>query len=234
MSGYLVCNMRYYYFEEMGRGIDERAYYPCLKCDVWVPHYAKETHSVECHELGLNKFSHPYCKGCHLYAHTKIIENNEEEEERNSSKRKGSKKSGSESRSFDNDSRKESKRSENESKSFGSDSKKSHKSSKASVSSEENYKHKLCQPEWLKKIFPSFQYRLVLVNESDLIRNDIVAYSPVVLKYKNKEVAFLAVPEENMKVGQIALHATGIDLYLPSLEQESLIELYKISEELVH
>ncbi|CAL4093090.1 unnamed protein product, partial [Meganyctiphanes norvegica] len=198
----------------MGRSGDDRTYYPCLKCDVWVPHYAKETHTVECHQLGLSKFSHPYCKEYHLYAHISIIENNDEES--NSSKRKSN-----------SSKRKESRKSGNESASFGSDSRRSNKSSKASVSSEESFKS---QPEWLKKIFPSFHYRLVLMNESDLIRNDIVAYSPVALKCKNYEVAFLAIPEESIQVGHIALHATGVDLYLPSIENESLVDLYKISD----
>ena len=39
------------------------AYIPCLKCDVWVPQYAKEIHMAECHELTLKHFSHPYITG---------------------------------------------------------------------------------------------------------------------------------------------------------------------------
>ena len=38
-------------------------YIPCLKCDAWVPHYAKEIHMAECHELTLKQFTHPYING---------------------------------------------------------------------------------------------------------------------------------------------------------------------------
>jgi len=106
--------------------------------------------------------------------------------------------------------------------------KKSYKSSKSSISSEESFKHKSYQPEWLKKIFPSFHYRLVLMNESDLIRNDILAYSPVAIKSNNHLVAFIAIPEESIQIGRIALHTIGVDLYLPSINKEALIEVYKI------
>lgn len=43
--------------------LPNNAYLPCMKCDAWVPGYAEEIHTVECHHLRLSRFSHPYIKG---------------------------------------------------------------------------------------------------------------------------------------------------------------------------
>ncbi|KAG0717949.1 Spermatogenesis-associated protein 5 [Chionoecetes opilio] len=50
--------------------------------------------------------------------------------------------------------------------------------------------------EWLKKILPSLHYRVVLMNERDLIRCDITAYTPVELRVGDTAWGFLAMPEE--------------------------------------
>ncbi|XP_063859836.1 ATPase family gene 2 protein homolog A-like isoform X4 [Scylla paramamosain] len=117
-------------------------YIPCLKCDAWVPHYAKEIHMAECHELSLKQFTHPYIT------------------------------------------------------------------------------------EWLKKILASLHYRAVLMNERDLIRCDITAYTPVEVKTGSISCGFLAIPER-VRIGHLLVHQ-GSSQYLPELKNCSLICVKKI------
>lgn len=63
-----------------------------------------------------------------------------------------------------------------------------------------------CIADWLTKIFPALHYRLVLVNERDLVRLGVTAYSPVVVECGSASAAFLAVPDENVGIGQAKLH----------------------------
>nr|XP_053640486.1 uncharacterized protein LOC128694406 [Cherax quadricarinatus] len=62
------------------------------------------------------------------------------------------------------------------------------------------------ESEWLKKIFGSLHYRIVLINVRDFVRCNITAYTPVEVVLDNTSCAFLAIPDQNVRIGHVALH----------------------------
>lgn len=66
-----------------------------------------------------------------------------------------------------------------------------------------------CISDWLKKIYADFHYRIVVLNDRDLARCGVPAYSPVVIELDQSACAFLAIPDESVRIGHILIHQTS-------------------------
>ncbi|XP_045131393.1 ATPase family protein 2 homolog isoform X2 [Portunus trituberculatus] len=181
-------------------------YIPCLKCDAWVPHYAKEIHMAECHELTLKQFTHPYITDSSLFGQVTFIG--------------GTEQSIVETKEKDGETVKSALKNKKNLKSKLSDSNQQNKTEKIGNESQ------AAEPEWLKKILAALHYRAVLMNEKDLIRCNITAYTPVEVKAGSLSCGFLAIPER-VRIGHLLLHQ-GSSQYLPELENHALIYVRKI------
>ncbi|XP_042208704.1 peroxisome biogenesis factor 1-like isoform X2 [Homarus americanus] len=207
----------------MGRTLDADSYFPCLKCNIWVPNYAKEIHTAECHELGLLSFSHPYVVGSSLYGQiitTGAVQTSLQEKERRKIKSKEVKERGSGNRE-----KKNSKKGKDE----GTERNKEGDKSSQENSELDGNKTILEEPDWLKKIFYGFHYRIVLMNERDLIRCNVCAYSPVEVKCGSNSCAFLAIPDETVRIGHVTLHHKSCLQYLPALTHNKFLWIKKIT-----
>ncbi|XP_069943136.1 ATPase family gene 2 protein homolog A isoform X3 [Cherax quadricarinatus] len=85
------------------------------------------------------------------------------------------------------------------------------------------------EPEWLKKIFGSLHYRIVLINVRDLVRCNITAYTPVEVVLDNTSCAFLAIPDQNVRIGHVALHHKSCVQYFPEICSNTLLWVRKIN-----
>lgn len=197
--------------------LPNNAYLPCMKCDAWVPGYAEEIHTVECHHLRMSQFSHPYIRGSSMYAEPLLISDPEALDGSKSKEDEASKRKKQDLKKQDDSARGTKKK-----------DKRGHNHTEKKLVTE-TIKSKFEEPEWLKKIFPSFHYQIVLLNERDLIRCNISAYSPVELEYDGHSCAFLAVPDENVQIGCIVLHRLGCEVYFPSLKSTSLVLVKRIA-----
>ncbi|KAK3892122.1 hypothetical protein Pcinc_004089 [Petrolisthes cinctipes] len=101
---------------------------------------------------------------------------------------------------------------------------------------------------WLKKISAALHYRLILLNERDLVRCGVTAYSPVVVEWhcggggddgssgggqQCISVAFLAVPDECVGIGEAKLHYKSSELYLPGIQNHSSVWIRKMTRGVV-
>ncbi|KAK8407506.1 hypothetical protein O3P69_002211 [Scylla paramamosain] len=180
-------------------------YIPCLKCDAWVPHYAKEIHMAECHELSLKQFTHPYITGSSLFGQVTFMVGTEQSMV--GAKEKDPETVKSVLKNKKNLNSKLNENNQNKNEKIGNES-------------------QVPEPEWLKKILASLHYRAVLMNERDLIRCDITAYTPVEVKTGSISCGFLAIPER-VRIGHLLVHQ-GSSQYLPELKNCSLICVKKI------
>ncbi|XP_063859839.1 ATPase family gene 2 protein homolog A-like isoform X6 [Scylla paramamosain] len=159
-------------------------YIPCLKCDAWVPHYAKEIHMAECHELSLKQFTHPYITGSSLFGQVTFMVGTEQSMV--GAKEKDPETVKSVLKNKKNLNSKLNENNQNKNEKIGNES-------------------QVPEPEWLKKILASLHYRAVLMNERDLIRCDITAYTPVEVKTGSISCGFLAIPER-VRIGHLLVH----------------------------
>ncbi|XP_066963907.1 LOW QUALITY PROTEIN: ATPase family gene 2 protein homolog A-like [Macrobrachium rosenbergii] len=181
------------------------AYIPCLKCKALIPQYVREVHATECHVLKLRSFSHPRIAGSSLIAQALIIGG------------QGSvvKESGTKNRA--------NKQNETHEKNTSKMQKgnKEEKKEKSPTSGIE-------EPDWLKKIWSGFHYRMAVINEVDLIRCNLTAFTPVLLEHSGNSNAFIVVPDNGIRVGHVMLHNIGVMQYFSSVSSNTLITIRKL------
>ncbi|KAK4315038.1 hypothetical protein Pmani_013709 [Petrolisthes manimaculis] len=190
----------------------DHQYFPCLKCSALVPFSAKEIHSVECHQLSQRTFTHPYILGLSLFTCVTTVGTKEE--------------------------------------TTASGGKKTKKGKKKKVEERvEPLRPLEPEPDWLKKISAALHYRLILLNERDLVRCGVTAYSPVVVEWQCGgdggddgssgggqqciSVAFLAIPDECVGIGEAKLHYKSSELYLPGIQNHSSVWIRKMTRGVV-
>ncbi|KAG7156480.1 hypothetical protein Hamer_G020561 [Homarus americanus] len=172
--------------KEMGWMLDADSYFPCLKRNVWVPNYAEEIHTAECHELRLMSFSHKYVVGSSLYGQiitTGAVQLSlkKRKEEMETKKRKTVKKEGTER------------------------NKEGHKGFKKLSIIDGNKINWKSQVDWLKKIFYGFCYRIFVKNGRDLILCNLCASTLVEVKFGSTSCVFLVIPDETVQIGHVTL-----------------------------
>ncbi|KAK7084891.1 Vacuolar protein sorting-associated protein 4A [Halocaridina rubra] len=196
---------------------EANSYYLCMKCNVMLPCYAKEIHATECHALNFHTFSHPIISGQSLLGQALLMSN------QSSLKRKNSLQRESSNQSTIKNNKNTSKAEKVKEKGVKRD-----KSVRKTVDSDS--KAFLEEPDWMKKILPGFHYRIVVMNELDMIRCSITAYAPVLLEHNNNKCAFIAMPDTSVQIGHVMLHTAGCLQYLPSITMNSFVWIKRIDE----